>query len=160
MVTGEAEWKLAEWKLRKEIEKRDSRLIEKVKALVDIFFQKKEEIELEESQIRNLLDVAQKTESVEKVKLFIMYQIGRHKEKIGDLGEPLISYIDEELKREAEDIQRRIDEELKREAEEDIQRRIKGAPPPEEIWAKLVARLFGFLYWYYYFKKRVERGNK
>ena len=143
MVTGEAEWKL-----RKEIEKKDSRLIEKVKALVDIFFQKKfqkkEKIELEESQIRNLLDVAQKTESVEKVKLFIMYQIGRHKEKIGDLGEPLISYIDEELKREAEDIQRRI----------------KGAPPLEEIWAKLVARLFGFLYWYYYFKKRVERGNK
>ena len=81
---------------------------------------------------------------MEKVKLFIMYQIGRHKEKIGDLGEPLISYIDEELKREAEDIQRRI----------------KGAPPLEEIWAKLVARLFGFLYWYYYFKKRVERGNK
>ena len=133
MVTGEAEWKL-----RKEIEKRDSRLIEKVKALVDIFFQKKEEIGLEESQIRNLLDVAQKTESVEKVKLFIMYQIGRHKEKIGDLGEPLISYIDKELKREAEDIQRRI----------------KGAPPLEEIWAKLVARLFGFLYWYYYFKKK------
>jgi hypothetical protein len=62
---------------------------------------------LEESQFRNLLRVADSTESTEVIKNFLLYQVGRDK-KWGkgknSLAEKIINYISKDIQQKAKDI--------------------------------------------------------
>jgi hypothetical protein len=98
---------------------------------------------LEESQFRNLLDVATTTESPEVIKNFLRYQVGRE-QKWGrgqnSLAQAIISYIDGEIKTKAETI-------------------AKATDPAEKnsIWVKLIRLYLGYGSRYL---KYLKDGNK
>ncbi|MGF1676095.1 MAG: hypothetical protein ACFCUV_20780 [Rivularia sp. (in: cyanobacteria)] len=68
--------------------------------------------DLQESQFRNLVRVADTTESVRVVKNFLLYQVGRDKkwgQGKNSLAQIIINDIDEKISNLAEDIRRDVD---------------------------------------------------
>jgi hypothetical protein len=68
--------------------------------------------DLEESQFRNLVRVADNTESIAVIKNFLLYQVGRDKKwGRGDnsLAKKIINHIDNEIKNLANEIKRKAE---------------------------------------------------
>lgn len=85
--------------------------------------------DLEESQFRNLVRVADTSESVEAIKNFIRYQVGRDKKwgrGKGSLAEKIIEDINGELKKSAQAIAESCQTEYK------------------PIWLELIRRYLGY----------------
>ncbi|MEA5506226.1 hypothetical protein VB735_24545 [Halotia wernerae UHCC 0503] len=93
-----------EFKIQKEILQTEDDL---VIAIEERLNDKKSYGNLEESQYRNLMHVADTTESTEVIKNFLRYQLGREK-KWGNgknaLAEKIIEDIDKKLKQKADEI--------------------------------------------------------
>jgi len=100
------------------------------KALADGKYTKSGDKKLEESQFRNLLRVAETTESPEVIKNFLRYQVGRE-EKWGrgkdSLAEKIIDDIDHALRQQAERIQKET-----------------NYKSLSEIWVKLIRLYLGY----------------
>ena len=94
---------------------------------------------LEESQLRNLQNLANATDSVKVLENFICYQMGRHREWCyNDFGKKLLEDI-EELRKWAEEIGRSHDEK-----------------EVYKIHLELIRLYLGFLVRAFYAKKRLE----
>jgi hypothetical protein len=84
---------------------------------------------LEESQFRNLVRVADTTDSAEVIKNFIRYQVGRDKKwgrGKGSLAERIIQDIDGNIKKTAQSIAESSQGELK------------------QVWLELIRRYLGY----------------
>ncbi len=84
---------------------------------------------LEESQFRNLVRVADTTDSAEVIKNFIRYQVGRDKKwgrGKGSLAERIIQDIDGNIKKNAQSIAESSQGELK------------------QVWLELIRRYLGY----------------
>ncbi|MEC4985351.1 MAG: hypothetical protein SAJ37_06910 [Oscillatoria sp. PMC 1068.18] len=93
-----------ELKIQKGIRKTEDDLVQWIEAALD---NKSSYGNLEESQFRNLLRVAETTESSEVIKNFLRYQVGRDKkwgQGKGSLAEKIIQDIDNQIKSAAEKI--------------------------------------------------------
>lgn len=100
------------------------------KALEEGKYTKAGDRKLEESQFRNLLRVAETTESPEVIKNFLRYQVGRE-DKWGrgkdSLAEKVVHDIDHALRKQAEAIQTET-----------------GYEKLNEIWIKLIRLYLGY----------------
>jgi len=123
-------------KLRLEIEKRLDDLIEDAQELV-----KETEVykRVEESQIRNLLEIASSVDSVKALEVFIQYQMGRGKLP-PDFGDRLIEKI-KDLGEKSEEITRQRPQERK------------------EVWLKMIRQYLGYMNRYFVYKRKEEGGN-
>lgn len=108
--------------------------------------------DMEKHQIGNLLGVALETDSVELVKNFIFYQIGRDTKasswRRNGFGQELADRL-ESLKTRAKSIA-------------DEAHRQLGLPAPntqevEEVWIQLVRQYLGQLNRYFYYRKEARR---
>jgi len=122
-------------KLRLEIEKRLDDLIEDAQGLV-----KETEVykRVEESQIRNLLEIASSIDSVKALEVFIQYQMGRGKLP-PDFGDRLIEKI-KDLGKKSEEITRQRPQERK------------------EAWLKMIRQYLGYMNRYFVYKRKEEGG--
>lgn len=122
-------------KLRLEIEKRLDDLIEDAQGLV-----KETEVykRVEESQIRNLLEIASSIDSVKALEVFIQYQMGRGKLP-PDFGDRLIEKI-KDLGKKSEEITRQRPQERK------------------EVWLKMIRQYLGYMNRYFVYKRKEEGG--
>lgn len=92
----------------------NAELLRKIEDNLDCIVEKVEKLveetqiansELEEHQLRNIENMANSTDSIEALKLFIRYQIGRKKEwSYRDFGNKLISTIENDIKQLAQKI--------------------------------------------------------
>jgi len=123
-------------KLRLEIEKRLDDLIEDAQGLV-----KETEVykRVEESQIRNLLEIASSVDSVKALEVFIQYQMGRGKLP-PDFGDRLIEKI-KDLGEKSEEITRQRPQERK------------------EVWLKMIRQYLGYMNRYFVYKRKEEGGS-
>jgi len=123
-------------KLRLEIEKRLDDLIEDAQGLV-----KETEVykRVEESQIRNLLEIASSIDSVKALEVFIQYQMGRGKLP-PDFGDRLIEKI-KDLGKKSEEITRQRPQERK------------------EVWLKMIRQYLGYMNRYFVYKRKEEGGS-
>lgn len=123
-------------KLRLEIEKRLDDLIEDAQELV-----KETEVykRVEESQIRNLLEIASSVDSVKALEVFIQYQMGRGKLP-PDFGDRLIEKI-KDLGEKSEEITRQRPQERK------------------EVWLKMIRQYLGYMNRYFVYKRKEEGGS-
>jgi hypothetical protein len=138
-------------RIQNAIKKHESELIKDAQKLVDdsnIF----KNDNFEESQLRNVLEVANQTECVEVVENFILYQIGRDakdkdkwKWKFNEFGESLVKKIKESGK--VYGIADKIVKELK-------QRDSKGTYNLDEVWLKLTCLYLGYLNRYFIYRKK------
>lgn len=91
-------------KIQKGIRQAEDKLVSDIQDALD---DKTSYGNLEESQFRNLLRVADSTESTEVIKNFLLYQVGRDK-KWGkgknSLAEKIINYISKDIQQKAKDI--------------------------------------------------------
>lgn len=98
---------------------------------------------LEESQFRNLVRVADTTESTEVIKNFLLYQLGREK-KWGrgknSLAQKIIHHIDNEIK----------------EAAKEIAKTAKANEFLNQIWLDLTRRYLGYGARYLVYKNKGE----
>jgi len=123
-------------KLRLEIEKRLDDLIEDAQGLVketDVYKR------VEESQIRNLLEIASSIDSVKALEVFIQYQMGRGKLP-PDFGDRLIEKI-KDLGKKSEEITRQRPQERK------------------EVWLKMIRQYLGYMNRYFVYKRKEEGGS-
>lgn len=119
--------------LRQEIDKRLDWLIEDGKKLVDntkVYIKE----EVKEAGMRNLLEMATASDSIEALKLFVQYQMGR-KKLPRDFGEQLIQKIDNELGKRADEISKNDPADRK------------------EVLLSLVRQYLGYMNRYFKFKK-------
>jgi hypothetical protein len=97
-----------ELKLQQGIRQAEDDLVKWIqKALDESKYEKTGKDKLEESQFRNLVRVADTTESVEVVKNFLRYQVGRGEKwgrGKGSLAEKIIEDIDGNIRQKAKDI--------------------------------------------------------
>ena len=97
--------------------------------------------DLEESQFRNLVRVADTTESTQVIKNFLLYQVGRDR-KWGrgenSLAQKIISDIDRNIKATAQDIARNA----------------KAENSFNQIWIELTRRYLGYGARYLVYKKK------
>lgn len=123
-------------KLRLEIEKRLDDLIEDAQGLV-----KETEVykRVEESQIRNLLEIASSVDSIKALEVFIQYQMGRGKLP-PDFGDRLIEKI-KDLGEKSEEITRQRPQERK------------------EVWLKMIRQYLGYMNRYFVYKRKEEGGS-
>jgi len=123
-------------KLRLEIEKRLDDLIGDAQELV-----KETEVykRVEESQIRNLLEIASSVDSVKALEVFIQYQMGRGKLP-PDFGDRLIEKI-KDLGEKSEEITRQRPQERK------------------EVWLKMIRQYLGYMNRYFVYKRKEEGGS-
>jgi len=123
-------------KLRLEIEKRLDDLIEDAQELV-----KETEVykRVEESQIRNLLEIASSVDSVKALEVFIQYQMGRGKLP-PNFGDRLIEKI-KDLGEKSEEITRQRPQERK------------------EVWLKMIRQYLGYMNRYFVYKRKEEGGS-
>lgn len=100
---------------------------------------------LEESQFRNLVRVADTTDSTEVIKNFLLYQVGRD-EKWGrgqnSLADRIIRDIDQTLKKAADNI-----------AKSANSKNING------IWLELIRRYLGYGARYLKYKNEINHSN-
>jgi hypothetical protein len=107
---------------------------------------------MEKHQMKNLLSVALETPSVEVVKHFILYQVGRdtsgsswrHK----NFGRTLVRAIDA-LRKDADRITRQVHRELRLDEPTDEQ--------VDAAWMDLTRAYLGHLNRYFYFRKEESR---
>jgi hypothetical protein len=130
-------------KLRLEIEKRLDNLIEGAQELVEVteVYKKVEDRkpkEVEENQIRNLLEMALSVDSVKALEVFIQYQIGR-KKLPSTFGDGLIEKI-----RGLEDITKEI---------------TKQQTIDKDIWLELIRRYLGYMNRYFVYRRKEEEGE-
>lgn len=123
-------------KLRLEIEKRLDDLIEDAQGLI-----KETEVykRVEESQIRNLLEIASSVDSIKALEVFIQYQMGRGKLP-PDFGDRLIEKI-KDLGEKSEEITRQRPQERK------------------EVWLKMIRQYLGYMNRYFVYKRKEEGGS-
>lgn len=112
--------------------------------------------QMEKHQFSNLLGVALDTKSVELVKNFIQYQMGRDVRRTTwraqDFGEQLVRDLDG-LRKKAQDIALNLYEDLK----------LDGEPTEREIgeiWIEIARQYVGQLNRYFYYKKEAQRWGK
>lgn len=112
--------------------------------------------EIEESQLRNVINVANSTRTVAVVTNFIKYQIGRKKQRnkgwrYNDFGENLIQTLQGSVKEWAEEISRMASQAIKGVKNvEDLQR---------EVWCRLVRLYLGYLYRHYKYVQKPQGGS-
>lgn len=115
---------------------------------------------MEKSQIGNLLEVAMDTDSVELVKNFIQYQMGRDVGgttwRSNAFGDNFVKAIDGELKTMARDLATKASE-----------RQDLGTFTPAELaeatdaaWIGLVRHFIGQMNRYFYYQKEAQRWKK
>ena len=123
-------------KVRLEIEKRLDDLIGDAQELV-----KETEVykRVEESQIRNLLEIASSVDSVKALEVFIQYQMGRGKLP-PNFGDRLIEKI-KDLGEKSEEITRQRPQERK------------------EVWLKMIRQYLGYMNRYFVYKRKEEGGS-
>ncbi|NEP62468.1 MAG: hypothetical protein F6K31_36990 [Symploca sp. SIO2G7] len=123
---------MSELKIRKEILWAEDNLVLWIESALEKcdYGKPDSDNKLEESQFRNLVRVAESTESAEVIKNFIRYQVGRDK-KWGrgknSLAERIIQDIDGNLRREAIAIAERA-----------------SSPEIKRIWLDLIRRYLGY----------------
>lgn len=120
-------------KLRLEIEKRLDDLIEDARGLVDETGVYKE---VEENQMRNLLEMALSVDSVEALKVFIQYQIGRNKLPSA-FGDGLIEKIGS-LEKTTKEI-------------------TKQQTVDKDIWLAMIRQYLGYMNRYFVYRKKEEK---
>ena len=131
-------------KLRLEIEKRLDDLIEDAQELIDeteVYktLENRKPKEVEESQIRNLLEIASSVDSVKALEVFIQYQMGRGKLP-PNFGDRLIEKI-KDLGEKSEEITRQRPQERK------------------EVWLKMIRQYLGYMNRYFVYKRKEEGGG-
>ena len=136
-------------KIQKAIKEHESELVKDAQKLVDDSNIFKNE-NFEESQLRNVLEVANQTECVEVVENFILYQIGRDsndkkkwKWKYNGFGKSLVDKI-----KESEIVYGIADEIVKELKLKDS--KIDG------VWLKLTRLYLGYLNRYFIYRKKVK----
>ncbi len=133
--------------IQHQVELRMNRLIRQMTQLVDAET-KVAESRMEKHQIKTLLGVALETSSVEVIKHYILYQVGRDVAgtnwRHNDFGRKLVKALDR-LRQDAERITRQVHRQLRLEdpSEEEV----------EETWLLLVRAYLGYLNRYFYFRK-------
>ena len=130
-------------KLRLEIEKRLDNLIEDAQELVketDVYkkVEDRKPKEVEENQMRNLLEMALSVDSVKALEVFIQYQIGR-KKLPSDFGDGLIEKI--------------------RGLEETTKEITKQQTIDKAIWLELIRRYLGYMNRYFVYRRKEEEGE-
>ncbi|HIE30404.1 TPA: hypothetical protein EYP66_24350 [Candidatus Poribacteria bacterium] len=141
--------------LRQQLDVYEGDLVEDAQKLIKKYKIYKKECEMEENQIRNVLNVAANTKSVEVIKAFIQYQIGRSKENVKwaskseenmiCFGDALICEL-EQLRSGNEKVNAsKIAPEVG--AMNDLQKH-------NEIWWRLAILYLGYLNWYFIYRKR------
>jgi hypothetical protein len=118
-----------------EIEKRLDNLIEDAQDLVKETGVYKE---VEENQMRNLLEMALSVNSVKALEVFIQYQIGR-KKLPSDFGDGLIEKI--------------------RGLEETTKEITKQQTIDKDIWLDLIIRYLGYMNRYFVYRRKEEEGE-
>ncbi|BAY83093.1 hypothetical protein NIES267_25790 [Calothrix parasitica NIES-267] len=91
-------------KIQKGIRQAEDKLVSDIQDILD---DKTSYGNLEESQFRNLLRVADSTESPEVIKNFLLYQVGRDRkwgQGQNSLAKKIINYISKEIHQKAKDI--------------------------------------------------------
>ena len=141
--------------LQQQLDKCEGELVEDAQSLIDKY--KIYKHDMEENQIRNVLNVAAGTKSVEVIQAFIQYQIGRSKENTkwafkGDepccFGDALIDQLEKLWDEKNTDVGS-IASELN--VGNDPQRK-------REIWWRMARLYLGYLNWYFtYQKNKVEK---
>ena len=122
-------------KLRLEIEKRLDILIEDAQDLVEETGVYKE---VEENQMRNLLEMALSVDSVKALEVFIQYQIGR-KKLPSTFGDGLIEKI--------------------RGLEETTKEITKQQTIDKDIWLALIRQYLGYMNRYFVYRRKEEEGK-
>jgi len=137
---------LIEAEIKQKIEERLDIVIEKIIKLVDNYAQckngeKEPEIkQLEESQVRNVLNMANALDSIEALMVFIQYQMARNKIP-RKFGNALIEDIKTELNKLAEEI---TAENTKK----------------KQVWLSLIRNYLGYLNMYFVYKKKIMDSNE
>jgi hypothetical protein len=115
------------------------------------------ESDLEKHQFSNLLAVALETPSVELVKNFILYQVGRDTRgtswRKNRFGEALVNQLDS-LKAQAQSIAKEV---LKDVPDPDVTRTEPTKAETEAVWIELARQYLGQLNRYFYYKKEARR---
>ncbi|MBC8234826.1 hypothetical protein H8E77_35220 [bacterium] len=131
-------------KIQNAIKKHEGELVEDAQQLVDDSNIFNKSADFEESQLRNVLEVANQTECVEVVENFILYQIGRDssgkKWKYGGFGESLVDKI---KSGRVYGISDKIVKELKLQDSK-----------VDEVWLKLTRLYLGYLNRYFIYRKK------
>jgi hypothetical protein len=144
--------------IQHEIDLKTNRLIELMRDLVDK--PQAAASQMEKHQIGNLLEVTTGTDSVELVKNFIQYQIGRDVSgkswRANTFGNRLIQLIDREVKEIAGAIAGKVAEKAKPKKLDDAG--VKALT--DEIWIGLVRQLVGQMNRYFYYQKEAQRWSK
>lgn len=122
-------------KLRLEIEKRLDNLIDGAQELVKETGVYKE---VEENQMRNLLEMALSVDSVKALEVFIQYQIGR-KKLPSTFGDRLIEKI--------------------RGLEETTKEITKQQTIDKDIWLALIRQYLGYMNRYFVYRRKEEEGK-
>jgi hypothetical protein len=122
-------------KLRLEIEKRLDNLIDGAQELVKETGVYKE---VEENQMRNLLEMALSVDSVKALEVFIQYQIGR-KKLPSTFGDGLIEKI--------------------RGLEETTKEITKQQTIDKDIWLALIRQYLGYMNRYFVYRRKEEEGK-
>lgn len=138
--------------LRKEFAKIEGDLAEQAKEFIKNWKIYKDVADMEENQIRNLLQISEETKSLEAIKSFIRYQIGRSDNKkqwkfkpddTGErFGEALIWKLDSFLDEKEELIGYLVEN--------------YGKDKAEISW-NLVRLYLGYVNWYFVYKKKFYR---
>lgn len=144
--------------IRYEIDHMTNRLIELMRDLVDKA--QTAASQMEKHQIGNLLEVATGTDSVELVKNFVQYQIGRDVSgkswRANSFGDKFNQLIDGDLKDQARAIAAKV-------AQKAAPTKIPETELKEitdEIWIGLVRQLIGQMNRYFYYRKEAQRWSK
>ena len=97
--------------------------------------------DMEESQLRNLLNITTASESVKVINLFIQYQMGRDRDRWtrGGFGDRIIEEI-ENLENMAEQVSKETGQNKK------------------EVWIELIRLFIGYLNRYFIYRKKRGEG--
>jgi hypothetical protein len=140
--------------LRQAIDDCLDELVTKAQGLIDQKRVASRASRLEKRQFDNVLSVATETGSVEVVKNFIKYQIGRAGAvgegwRHNDFGEAVVQQIDADLRKMA----KKITEELKRDHGVTV--------PSRQAWIRLVRLYLGYMRrWFVYRASREREGGR
>ncbi|MEW5958824.1 MAG: hypothetical protein AB1801_13915, partial [Chloroflexota bacterium] len=136
--------------IRQGVEEAINRMIEDMRRLVDQT--NIAQSQMEENQLNNLLGVALETPSVELVKLYIQYQVGRDlggkNWRYANFGEQLVTELQKLKKEKAESIVNEVHKKMP-DLAQPTQAEI------DEVWLDLVRQYLGQLKRYVYYCKKV-----
>ncbi len=143
--------------IQHEIDKANNRLIAQMRKLVDDA--KLSGSRMEKHQIGNLLEVATETDSVELLKNFVQYQIGRdvggNSWRAQSFGDNLVKFMDNELREAAKHSAADV-ESAERVKLSDAE--LKSLT--DEIWIQLARQFIGQMNRYFYYRKEAQRWNR